>query len=134
MTYLSPPVKKPGFQDDNANCGENQPRECYCGGQKQNSFQYLMDTMGPAHLDPATLAISTPADGAWVKPGFLVKADVMSQLSVKAADLSIDGANSSSIDASPLVFHALMTLAGGDHVVAVNATDAAQRMFGAQVT
>jgi uncharacterized protein (TIGR03382 family) len=134
MTYLSPPVKKPGFQDDDANCGENQPRECYCGGTTQNSFQYLMDTMGPAHLDPASLSISTPADGAWVKPGFLVKADVMSQLSVKAADLSIDGANSSSIDASPVVFHAPMTLAGGDHVVAVNATDAAQRMFGAQVT
>jgi MYXO-CTERM domain-containing protein len=134
MTYLSPPVKKPGFQNNDANCGENTPRTCYCGGQTQNSFQYLMDTMGPAHLDPATLSITTPTDGQWVKPGFLVKADAMSQLSVKQAALTIDGANASSLNASPLVFHAPATLAGGDHTVAVNATDAAARNFGAQVT
>lgn len=134
MTYLSPPVKKPGFQDDNANCGENQPRQCYCGGQTQNSFQYLMDTMGPAHLDPASLAITTPADGQWVKPGFLIKADLTDQLSVKQADLSIDGANASSVDASPLTFHAPMTLAGGDHAIAVNATDTATRTSTASVT
>jgi uncharacterized protein (TIGR03382 family) len=134
MTYLSPPVKKEGFQDDDASCGEDQPRTCYCGGQKQNSFQYLMDTMGPAHLDPATLAITKPADDAWVKPGFTIKADAMSQLSIKQADLSIDGANASSVDAAPLVFHAPETLAGGDHVIAVDATDAAARTFGAQVT
>jgi MYXO-CTERM domain-containing protein len=134
MTYLSPPVKKPGFQNEASNCGENTPRECYCGGQKQNSYQYLMDTMGPAHLDPASLAITSPADGQWVKPGFTVKADAMSQLSIKQASLQIDGASADSTDGTPLVFQAPAQLAGGDHVVAVNATDAGARTFGGQVT
>jgi MYXO-CTERM domain-containing protein len=134
MTYLSPPVKKPGFQNEASKCGENQPRECYCGGTTQNSFQYLMDTMGPAHLDPASLSITSPTDGQWVKPGFVVKADAMSQLSIKQAALEIDGASADSTDGTPLVFHAPAQLAGGDHVVAVNATDAGARTFGGQVT
>jgi len=134
MTYLSPPVKKPGFQNEAAKCGENTPRECYCGGTTQNSFQYLMDTMGPAHLDPASLAITSPTDGQWVKPGFTVKADATSQLSIKQAALSIDGASADSTNGSPLVFHAPAQLAGGDHMVSVDATDAAARTFGGQVT
>ena len=134
MTYLSPPIKKPGFQNEDDKCGENQPRTCYCGGTTQNSYQYLMDTMGPAHLDPATLAITAPADDSWVKPGFTVKAEATDQLSVQSASLSLDGTSSSSLDDTPLVFTAPATLEGGDHVVAVNATDSAQRMLSAQVT
>jgi len=134
MTYLSPPVKKPGFQNADAKCGENQPRTCYCGGTSQNSYQYLMDTMGPAQLDPATLAITTPTDDTWVKPGFTIKAEATDQLSVKSASLALDGTSSGSLDAAPLVFQAPATLAGGDHVVAVSATDSAQRMLSAQVT
>ncbi|MBV8757575.1 MAG: hypothetical protein JO257_09880 [Deltaproteobacteria bacterium] len=134
MTYLSPPVKKPGFQNEDANCGEDRPRTCYCGGTTQNSAQYLMDTMGPAHLDPASLAITSPADGAWVKPGFSIKATATDQLSVKGANLSIDGANADAVTKLPLVFHAPATLAGGDHVVKVDASDAGARSLSAQVT
>ena len=133
MTYLSPPVKKVGFQNENTPCGENANRQCLCGNPTQNSFQYLMDTMGPAHLDPASMMITSPADGAWVKPGFKVVATAMSQLSVKSSDLQIDGTNASSLTAPPLVFNTPPTLPGGDHTITVSATDAAARMFSASV-
>src|SRR5690606_7907114 len=49
MTYLAPPIKKEGFQNEASPCGEEEgkSRECQCGGRKQNSYQYLMDTFGP---------------------------------------------------------------------------------------
>ncbi len=135
MTYLNPPIKKPGFQDDNADCGEDTPRECYCGGTKQNSFQYLMDTFGPANLTPATLAITTPADGAWVKPGFGVRFDAMSQLSVTSASLKIDGAAAGSIGQNdPHAFNTPTTVAGGEHTVTVDAIDSGNRTMSSQIT
>lgn len=135
MTYLSPPVKKPGFQNQAADCGENTPRVCACGGQKQNSAQFLMDMFGPAHLDPATLAITSPADGAWVKPGFAVHATSMSQLSVKSSVLKLDGVSGATGgDQTDIVLVAPTTLAGGDHVVHVDATDSAARTYGAEIT
>lgn len=133
MTYLSPPIKKPGFQNEAVPCGENQNRDCYCGNPTQNSYQYLMDTMGPAHLDPATLTITTPTDGAWVKPGFAVRADAMSQLSVVSGELDLDGTMASSVASPPLAFNAPTSVAGGDHAVTVSATDASGRMFSSSV-
>jgi hypothetical protein len=134
MTYLSPPVKKPGFQNKAVSCGEYQNRACWCSNPTQNSAQYLMDTFGPAHLDPATLTIDSPADGAWVKPGFAIHATSMSQLSVTQAQLQIDGTTSTTVMAAPLAFNAPSDIAGGDHTIAVNATDMASRQYGAQVT
>jgi len=137
MTYLSPPVKKPGFQNEASSCGENegQPRMCWCGGSKQNSYQYLMDTFGPSHLDPATLAITEPADGAWVKPGFNVRFAVMSQLSVTTAAMQVDGTQTQSIaQGDPLVFKTATDLAGGDHTIGVTAQDSAARDITGQIT
>jgi uncharacterized protein (TIGR03382 family) len=134
MTYLSPPTKKPGFQDTASNCGEDTPRDCWCGGPTQNSYQYLMDTFGPSHLDPPSLTITSPADGAWVKPGFTVRAAAVTQLSVKTGDLQLDGATMSSVSQPPLVFTAPTTLPGGDHTITVVATDAGARQFSGQAT
>lgn len=134
MTYLSPPIKKQGFQNTASNCGEYQPRMCWCGGQTQNSAQYLFDTLGPAHLDPASMTISSPADGSWQKPGFSVHATAMTQLSVTTSELKIDGATAQSITQPPLVFDSPATLAAGDHTISVDATDAAARTFSSQIT
>jgi uncharacterized protein (TIGR03382 family) len=137
MTYLTPPIKKEGFQNVASPCGEDegQARECWCGGTKQNSYQYLMDTFGPAHLEPATMAITEPADGAWVKPGFNVKFAVMSQLSVTSASLSIDGTAMQSIQqGDPQVFSTSTSLASGDHTISVLAKDSAGRDISGQVT
>ena len=134
MTYLSPPVKKPGFQNKAVSCGEYQNRACWCSNPTQNSAQYLMDTFGPAQLEPASLSIDSPADGSWVKPGFVVRGTSMSQLSTTTATLQIDGANASTATDGTLVFNAPMTLAGGDHTLTVNATDTALRTFGTSIT
>jgi hypothetical protein len=133
MTYLDLGSLKV-FQDNNADCGEDTPRECFCGGPKQNSTRYLLDTFGPANLTPPSMLISSPADGAWVKPGFRVKADPMSQLSVATATLAIDGAQTQRLDAGPFVFTAPGALAGGDHAVTVAASDSGARSFDASIT
>jgi MYXO-CTERM domain-containing protein len=135
MTYLTPPVKKEGFQNADTSCGEDTPRECWCGGTKQNSFQYLMDTFGPSNLEPATLAITEPADGAWVKPGFNVRFAVMSQLSVMNASLKVDGMQTQSIGKDqPQVFNTPASLAGGAHTISVTAKDSAAREVTSQIT
>ncbi len=130
MTYLAPPYHKPGFQNAAAKCGEDLegPRECWCGGQTQYSYQYLMDLFGPTQLEPATVSITQPLDGAWVKPGFTVRADLVSQLSLTQGSLQIDGASAQSIDqGDPLVWNAPTTLAGGDHQLTIEGRDAADR-------
>ncbi len=134
MTYLTPPVKKPGFQNSDTPCGEYSNRTCWCGQPTQNSEQYLMDTMGPAHLDPATLTIDSPADGSWVEPGVAVHATMMSQLSVTSALLQVDGANETSLTKPPLAFDLPSSLSGGDHTITVTATDTAARQVSASIT
>jgi hypothetical protein len=36
------------FVDDDITCGEFEDRPCNCGGDTQNSFQHLLDLLGPA--------------------------------------------------------------------------------------
>jgi MYXO-CTERM domain-containing protein len=130
MTYLAPPIHKPGFQNVEAKCGEDAdgPRECWCGGTTQNSYQYLMDLFGPAMLEPATLSITQPADGAWVKPGFNVRAELQSQLSMTVGSLHVDGTSAQSIQqGDPLVWNTASTLPGGDHTLTIEALDTADR-------
>ncbi|NVB84923.1 MAG: PEP-CTERM sorting domain-containing protein [Kofleriaceae bacterium] len=135
MTYLTPPIKKPGFQNEASDCGEDTPRACFCGGTKQNSYQYLMDTFGPSNLEPATLAITSPKDGAWVKPGFAVRFESMSQLSVTTASLKVDGTQAQTIgQGDPHVFNTPATLTGGDHLVAVDAMDTGSRSMSSSIT
>lgn len=134
MTYLAPPIRKPGFQNVDAQCGEeaDQPRECWCGGSTQNSWQYLMDVFGPANLEPATLTITQPADGAWVKPGFTIRAELVSQLSITTGSVQVDGSTTSAIDqGDPLVWNAPTSLPGGEHTLTIVAKDAADRTLSA---
>lgn len=133
MTYLSPPVKKPGFQNMDVSCGEYQDRTCWCGNATQNSAQYLTDTFGPAQLEPATLSIDSPADGAWIIPGAEIHATAHSQLSVATGELDIDGASSAQLTAPPLVFATPSTLAAGDHTLQISATDVGGRTFSASI-
>jgi MYXO-CTERM domain-containing protein len=130
MTYLTPPIKKEGFQNEWSPCGEEKgkERDCECGGRKQNSYQYLMDTFGPKTLEPATLTITHPKDGAWVKPGVKVRFEMMSQLSVTTASLLVDGAAKASIGKmEALVLATPADLAAGDRMLTVVAKDTADR-------
>jgi uncharacterized protein (TIGR03382 family) len=131
MTYLDLGSRKV-FQDELADCGEYNPRDCWCSGSQQNTVQYLNDTFGPAVLLPASLAIDTPADGSWQKPGFALHATAMSQLSTRSATLAVDGVVAATADTLDL--DAPADLSGGDHAITVTATDSAAREISASIT
>jgi MYXO-CTERM domain-containing protein len=137
MTYLAPPYKKPGFQDVDAPCGEDltEPRECWCGGTTQNSYQYLMDTFGPRVLEPASVAFVSPTDGRWVKPGFPVVAELSSQLSMTEGSLAIDGASPRTVTrGEDLAWTTSTTLTAGVHRLTVTARDVADRTVSSEIS
>lgn len=132
MTYLELGSSK-RFQNDDADCGEDNPRRCRCGGNTQNSYRYMTDTFGlnPTLLAP-TLQIATPSEGAWVKPRFPVSANFSSELTTIGGQLSIDGNQVQMVDGSILAFNA-PDLPGGPHAIEVEATDAGDRTVVATV-
>lgn len=134
MTYLDLGSLK-RFQNDDAACGEElaSPRECWCGGTTQNSYQYLTQLFGGAPLPPATLAISTPIDGQWVEPGFPVRAELTSVLGATTATLSIDGSALATLSPGPFAFNAPVELSAGAHTVEVRAADGGGRQVAASV-
>lgn len=139
MTYLNLGSLK-RFQNADAQCHDsNQPPnpvpECYCGNATQNSYQYLLQTFGASNLPPATLTIATPIEGQWVKPGFPVRAQLMSMISGSSGgSMSIDNVESgTAAPAQPLAFNAPTTISGGDHAVTVTGSDGGGRSASATV-
>ena len=51
MTYLSGCGAKT-FQDKDAQCGEDGPRSCMCGGSRQNSVKFMNDRLGVKGTPP----------------------------------------------------------------------------------
>jgi hypothetical protein len=133
MTYLDLGSSK-RFDDMAANCGEDQPRTCFCGGSTQNSVQFLNNAFGPKQLTPATVKITSPAPNAYVKPGFPVHAELDSQLSFASGSLSVDGSQTQTISSDPLAFNAPANLGGGMHTIQVSATDSGNRTVMDSVT
>ncbi len=135
MTYLDLGTLK-RFQNAEAQCGEtlDAPRECYCGGTTQNSFAYMSSMFGGAVIPPPELAVSTPMEGQWVRPGFPVRAVLTSPLGATSATLAIDGVQTASLSPGPFGFNAPATLAGGDHTVAVTGIDGGGRSVTTSVT
>jgi hypothetical protein len=132
MTYQQLGTRKV-FQDAASPCGEDQNRTCFCGQPTQNSVKFLNNAFGPTVLNPASLAITSPKDGAYVKPGFIVRAELDSQLGLDSAALNIDGTQASTTSTDPLVFNAPTDLAGGPHQISVSATDSGARTVMASV-
>ena len=143
MTYLELGSLK-RFQNSDTNCGESlsQPRRCRCAGasgvpgdpNKQNSFRYMINTFGlNPNLAAPTIEITTPRDGAWVKPGFPIGATMTSPLDALGAQIKIDGAVTSTLPMAPFVMNAPTTLSGGAHTIAVTGTDAGERTATATV-
>jgi len=136
MTYLDLGTLK-RFQNASAQCHDPDlnPSPCECGGTTQNSYQYLLQTFGASNLPPATVTIATPIDGQWVKPGFPVRAQLMSMIEGSSGgSLSIDGMQVMTSSATaPLAFNAPTTLSGGEHTVTVMGSDGAGRSAMASV-
>lgn len=135
MTYLDLGSRK-RFQNTDAECGTvaNHPEFCTCGGDTQNSYAYLEDMFGAVALPAATVAITSPADGAWVKPGFPVHIAIDSVLGGTSATLRIDGADVLTLSPGPFAFNAPTSLAAGTHQVTAVGVDGGNRSSTTTIT
>lgn len=134
MTYLYGCGAK-SFQDTNAQCGEDGPRTCMCGGTTQNSVQILYDVLGPAGTDTTQPAIdiSSPSNGATVSPGFVVDVIASDNLGVERVELVIDGSIFGTDNTGPYSF-TVSTIAAGSHNLEARAFDAAGNMSTDSIT
>ena len=128
MTYLSLGSLK-RFQNADARCGTmlDRPQPCSCGGDTQNSYEYLEQMFGATDLPPSVVTITSPAEGAWVKPGFPVHVMIDSVLGGTRATLSVDGAEIASLSPGPFAFNAPLALDGGVHEVTAVGVDGGNR-------
>jgi MYXO-CTERM domain-containing protein len=132
MSYLSFSGAK-RFQNVMAECGESTARPCAAPGgpmcrDKQNSYALLMERIGAAgtgDIDPPAVAITFPADGAEVDPGFTINVTATDDVKVRLAVLSIDGQSLESLTGAPWSFTAPLDMQPGRHVIEVMATDGA---------
>jgi hypothetical protein len=122
MTYLGGCGPKE-FRDVDAQCGEYNARQCQCGGSTQNSYEWLIDLFGPSAPTPPTVAITFPADGAEVQPGFPVRSDVMDNVDVARAELWLNNQMVQSLNNPPFAFNAPADLSQGAINVEVRAYD-----------
>jgi MYXO-CTERM domain-containing protein len=138
MTYLRYNGKR-SFRDQNADCGENRPRECGlvamgyapCSDQgvagnpsKQNSFRALIERLGPGQPGPPLVAVDSPADGARVGKGFIISASVTPLgAEIEQAQLLVDGVVVQTVPVEPFAFNAPSTVSLGEHKVTIRATD-----------
>ncbi len=135
MTYLDLGSLK-RFQNADAKCGTvlNQPQPCSCGGTTQNSYEYLEQMFGATDLPPSNVAITSPGNGAWVRPGFPVHVMIDSVLGGTRATLAIDGAEVASISPGPFAFNAPLTISAGPHEVTTTGIDGGNRSVTASIT
>jgi len=136
MTYLDLGSPK-RFQNSEPRCGERlaSPRQCWCGSDTQNSFTYLEGLFGLApDLAPPTLAITEPADGARVAPGFRIIPAFAGPASLKTLTITFDGAPIEPVSAALGIYVGPETISGGSHTLTVTAVDAAERTVTSSIT
>ncbi len=119
MTYLAPCGQK-SFQNTDADCGEDKPRACYCGGTKQNSFRSILDMFGPGQV--AIADIVRPTAGEQVRAGFVIEADPGSAPVVRV-EVSINGEKIATGTSQPYIFNAPVDLPPGPLDISVVAYD-----------
>jgi MYXO-CTERM domain-containing protein len=133
MTYL-PYGHDRSFQDQTVSCGETTARPCGIAGHvcrpDQNTVQLLLERLGPAGADSTApiLAVSSPADGAVVEPGFAVIAQASDNIGVTAVALYVDGALVTTRATPPFELATDPDLAPGPHTLRVEATDALENL------
>lgn len=127
MTYLNYNGNR-SFKDQTVSCGEYSNRACGIGGSvcrnNQNSVQLLTERLGKADLVAPTLAITSPADGETVAPGFTVDATAMDDVAVTGGRLFVDDVDVGPVTGpGPFTFPTDPTLADGAHTLRVEVTD-----------
>lgn len=125
MTYLNGSSLPGGFkrfQNQNAQCGEYQPRQCQCSNT-QNSVQMLLGIFGSATPTPPVVTIDDPQTGDQVEPGFPVRVTIDDNNGISRADLYVNDELVQSVTSAPFVFNAPGDLGEGTHRVRVTAID-----------
>jgi MYXO-CTERM domain-containing protein len=122
MTYLGGCGKK-SFQNASAQCGEDTPRGCNCGGSTQNSHERLEFVFGPAPPTPPAVSIVEPSDGAQVRGGFTVLVDASDNNTVTEVRLVVNGMPSGTLITEPYIFNSPGGLADGPVAIQAMATD-----------
>ena len=122
MTYLGGCGAK-CFQNADAACGEYGERRCNCGGDTQNSWQELEDMFGPGSINPETLRISGPDEGATVRRGFHVNIEV-GVACIVGVEVWVDDIYAGEVSTWPFVFNTPPNIEVGPATVKAIATDA----------
>ena len=129
MTYLQLGSLK-RFQNNAANCGEDNPRNCRCGGTKQNSFKYMIDTFGlNPNLALPAIEITSPKASSFVKPGFKVAITSTGPVDLVKADIKV-GTMAAGTIPNKLPYEIATTPAGipiGKQTLTVTALDFGER-------
>jgi hypothetical protein len=125
MTYMAGLLPKM-FQSTQAPCGEFMVRPCQCPGRTtQSSYQMIFDLFGAGVPTPPDVAITQPANGKKVQPGFEVRATATDDVAVDRVELYIDGAMTAMSKTVPYAFTA-PALPQGSHSIEVRAYDVQQ--------
>jgi len=95
MTYLEGCGDK-AFQDGDFPCGEYSARTCDCSGQAtQNTYQHILNTLGPGTADaaPPVVSITAPEDGVTFVQGddFHLSVSASDDVGIASVELYMDG-------------------------------------------
>lgn len=123
MSYLRSCDYSKRFVDQDAPCGEYDPRDCYCGGATQNSYRYLLEQFGPGIPTPPSVSIDSPREGEDVEAGFIVRAQASDDLQVDRVELRVNSVFVGTVESEPYVFNVPDTLSEGRLRVEVTAYD-----------
>lgn len=134
MTYLELGSAK-HFTTGAAPCGEElaNPRQCWCGDDTQDSYQFLMDMFGPQIPTAPTVTITEPVEGAWVHPGFVVRATIESQ-STATTVIDVNGQPGAVGGTTSIIGNAPDDLPDGEHELVVTSTNASGLSGSATIT
>jgi MYXO-CTERM domain-containing protein len=122
MTYLVGCGKK-AYRDEDARCGEYEPRNCQCGGATQNSYQAILAVFGNGTPTPPDVTIVEPFNNKSVSAGFRIQVEVEDSDGVERVELWVDGALTQTVTTLPYVFNAPHDLTDGAHEIQVKAFD-----------
>ena len=130
MSYKDLGAYAKEWQNAPQTCGTEDaaPQRCSCFQGQQNTFRALKDAFGlDPDLAPATIVIASPADGAFVKPGFPISARFDTPLDTLDVGMSIDNGTEQPAANGLLAWNAPATLAPGAHTITVAGTDYGDR-------
>ena len=120
MTYLNGCGRK-FFRDIDAPCGEFEQRACQCGGTTQNSVERIAAVFGDGMVNPPSVEITAPAEGAQVTPGFPIRANVLDDVGVDKVEFYLNGTKIGETSQFPFVFNAPQTISTGAIEIEVRA-------------